>query len=184
MANYFTSDLHHNHEKIIKYCNRPFANADEMTEVMVENHNKTVRHDNDITWFLGDFSFYKDKAQVEILLGRLRGRKFLILGNHDQSFHRDIGGWEKIFYRVVEQTFVPGTHPWTLSHFPHLSWNHSHRGSFHLHGHTHGKVPFDPKIRRLDVGVDSHEFRPWHQDEIVEKLNAVPLPVNEKREAT
>ena len=34
------------------------------------------------------------------------------------------------------------------------------------YGHSHGKLPGDPLSLPMDVGVDTHDFRPWHVDEI------------------
>jgi hypothetical protein len=35
-----------------------------------------------------------------------------------------------------------------------------------VYGHSHGKLPDDPLSLSMDVGVDTHDFRPWHVDEI------------------
>ena len=43
---YFTSDLHLGHEAVIRKQNRPFANADEMNRMLIENYNSVV-HKND-----------------------------------------------------------------------------------------------------------------------------------------
>jgi calcineurin-like phosphoesterase family protein len=51
-----------------------------------------------------------------------------------------------------------------------LSWHGSHRGSWHLHGHCHGRLPEEPEALRLDVGVDAHDYRPWHWEEIKARL--------------
>ena len=45
-------------------------------------------------------------------------------------------------------------------------WPHHARGAWHLYGHSHGNLPDDPLALSMDVGVDSHDFRPWHFDEI------------------
>jgi calcineurin-like phosphoesterase family protein len=45
-------------------------------------------------------------------------------------------------------------------------WNRSHHGSWHLYGHSHGRLPEPPTLLSMDVGVDTHDFRPWHYDEI------------------
>ena len=34
------------------------------------------------------------------------------------------------------------------------------------YGHGHGKLPDDPLSLSMDVGADTHDFRPWHVDEI------------------
>ena len=39
---YFTSDIHANHANIIKYCNRPFKDVEEMNRVLFDNINKTI----------------------------------------------------------------------------------------------------------------------------------------------
>lgn len=53
---YFTSDLHFNHENIIKYCNRPFKNIDDMDNYLINYWNKIIRT-KDIVYILGDFAF-------------------------------------------------------------------------------------------------------------------------------
>jgi len=45
-------------------------------------------------------------------------------------------------------------------------WHHSSRGVWHLYGHSHGNLKDDPTSLSIDVGVDSHDFQPWHLDEI------------------
>ena len=44
---FFTSDLHLGHENIIRFCDRPFANANAMNEALVERWNAVVK-DNDV----------------------------------------------------------------------------------------------------------------------------------------
>ena len=34
------------------------------------------------------------------------------------------------------------------------------------YGHSHGNLPDTPSSLSMDVGVDTHDFRPWHFDEI------------------
>ena len=53
---FFISDLHFNHENIIKYCNRPFPNVDKMNSSIINNWNSVVSKD-DVVYFLGDFMF-------------------------------------------------------------------------------------------------------------------------------
>lgn len=43
-------------------------------------------------------------------------------------------------------------------------WNKSHYDSWHLFGHSHGRLPALGKS--LDVGVDGHDFAPWSWGEI------------------
>lgn len=43
---YVTSDTHFNHENIIKYCKRPYENANKMNESLIKNWNKVVKKED------------------------------------------------------------------------------------------------------------------------------------------
>jgi calcineurin-like phosphoesterase family protein len=51
---WFTSGFHSGHFNIIRYCNRPFANSQEMDAAILDRINACVKP-NDILYFLGDF---------------------------------------------------------------------------------------------------------------------------------
>ncbi|MBQ8637028.1 MAG: metallophosphoesterase [Clostridia bacterium] len=82
---YFTSDTHFGHYNIIRLCNRPFADADEMNEYMLYRWNEKV-NENDTIYIIGDL-FFKCKNPQNIL-SQLKGKKHLIIGNHDNSWLR------------------------------------------------------------------------------------------------
>jgi len=42
MTTWFTADLHLGHRNIIEYCNRPFADVDEMNRALIANWNQVV----------------------------------------------------------------------------------------------------------------------------------------------
>ena len=52
---WMTSDLHFNHENILKYepVSRPFATVEEMNEVLIQNWNSKIKPE-DIVYVLGD----------------------------------------------------------------------------------------------------------------------------------
>ena len=52
-----------------------------------------------------------------------------------------------------------------ICHYAMRVWNGSHHGAWHLYGHSHWNLPDTPSLS-MDVGVDTHDFRPWHFDEI------------------
>ena len=58
-----------------------------------------------------------------------------------------------------------------LSHFPLEEWENMDRGSIHLHGHCHHTKDYtdlNMYAKRMDVGMDWEEFRPYSWDEIKE----------------
>jgi len=42
MKFFFTADEHFNHNNIIKYCNRPFKDIDEMDTMIIKRHNEFI----------------------------------------------------------------------------------------------------------------------------------------------
>ena len=164
---WFTSDTHFWHENIIRFCGRPFRNAEEMNHELIRRWNVTVPEDG-IVFHLGDFCHGSQKQWNEIL-DSLHGRIFLILGNHDMKYYRggDMSGFEyvtqQMTIRVDGQTII-------LNHNPFLCYGGSYRNVWQLFGHVHSG-PFShtgldhPRLKALfpmqyDVGVDNNGFRP------------------------
>ena len=75
------SDTHFCHRNIIKYCNRPFETVEQMNLYLIEQWNKTVSESDEVLC-LGDFCL-AGARRVEQIGQQLKGRKILILGNHD-----------------------------------------------------------------------------------------------------
>lgn len=94
---FFTSDTHFGHANIIRLCNRPFQNVEEMNEVLIENWNKVVSKD-DTVFHLGDFAFGGSSVWNSII-PRLNGHINLIIGNHDRKNLRQ--GYMLYFDMVV-----------------------------------------------------------------------------------
>ena len=80
---FLIGDCHFGHHNIIKYCNRPFVDVEDMTRKQISYWNSVVGK-NDIVYVVGDFALCGKQKIIEI--GKqLNGRKRLILGNHDQA---------------------------------------------------------------------------------------------------
>ena len=79
---FYISDTHFGNENILKLCDRPFATIEEMNERLIENWNSKVKG-ADAVYILGDM-FFKCKDTKSILC-RLKGKKYLFVGNHDES---------------------------------------------------------------------------------------------------
>lgn len=156
---YFTSDLHLGHEAVIRMQNRPYANADEMNRVLIENYNSVV-HENDTVYLLGDICFRIGVDKANELIASLKGKKYLIRGNHDKKYDENL--FEEV--RDFMMISVNGLHI-SLMHYPMLAWPRSHYGSIMLHGHIHSDESYnlnnrEVSIKRYDVGIDANGYRP------------------------
>ena len=167
---FFTSDLHLGHKNIIRLCGRPFESVEEMDEILIDNWNKKI-HRCDTVYILGDILFRNEKPAARYL-ERLKGRKHLIVGNHDAFWMRkeDYAPYFESITRML--TFSDGKHRITACHYPMLSWPGGEK-SYMLFGHIHQDtdmrwwpVSRDSK-RLLNVGVDINGLAPVTFDELV-----------------
>jgi calcineurin-like phosphoesterase family protein len=166
---FFASDHHFDHARVIEYSGRPFADVNEMNETMIDNHNKVVKP-SDRCYFLGDFSLGPEDRAIEFVK-RLNGQKFLTFGNHDKRLRKNkefLGHW--IWARDLESISV-GEQKIMLCHYPMLTWAHSHRGAWDLHGHSHGSLKEDPGAFRVDVGVDCWDYTPVSFEDLQKKMS-------------
>lgn len=157
MNYWFSSDHHFGHKNIIRYCNRPFDSVNEMDETLITNYNSVVKKE-DIVIFAGDFTLLKNKRLIyEKYINRLNGKHVFLLGSHDYWMNKkSITRWEKKI----------GDHYVVVDHYAMHTWARSHYNSFHLFGHSHGKLDLPGK--RWDCGVDNNDFYPISFDQVIE----------------
>ena len=174
--NYYISDLHFGHENIIRLNNRPFANAEEMDEILIENWNAVVKENDDV-YIVGDFC-YKSGKNPKYYLDKLKGKKHLIVGNHDGRILKD-PIVRKYFVEINElQTIWDGKQMIVLCHYPLVEWNGFFRNSILLYGHIHNNVGNDTyKIMKkipnsYNVGVDIIGFSPQRLENVMQ-LNKI-----------
>lgn len=189
---YISSDCHYFHNNILRYCNRPFQNSDEMNEELIYQHNKIVKKD-DIVYNLGDFTFRSVQGAVEVLK-RLNGRHRFIRGNHDEwlfdKSNNNFDAFRSIQDELLKQGSTKEKVEWVkdyyefrengqlycLFHFPLYTWHHSYKGAMHLYGHTHASIEDQrPNGRQMDVGVDNAklitgDYRPFSLEEVTKIL--------------
>jgi calcineurin-like phosphoesterase family protein len=74
-----------------------------MDEAIVKQWNSQVKPEDEV-YFLGDFGINKKKALDAELVGRLNGKKYIILGNHDTGFIRmhENKGLESIYNQYIK----------------------------------------------------------------------------------
>lgn len=163
---FFTSDTHFNHANIIRFCNRPFRNVEEMNEAIVANWNEVVG-ENDTVFHLGDFCL-GGAAEWTRFLDRLNGRIYLILGNHDLKNIRQgfLGRFEHV---AMQMRIEISKRKIYLCHYPFLCFEGGYKDVWQLFGHVHtrrGNTGIDAgRLQYLyptqyDVGVDNNEFKP------------------------
>lgn len=162
---YFTADLHFWHDHIIHHCDRPFWSEVEMNDSLIENWNDTVRPDDEI-YILGDITM-EGPEKAFSMLSQLRGKKYLVRGNHDRFV--DNSDWEHyswVFQWVKDyHELVLDNQKFILFHYPLVEWNDFYKGAIQLHGHQHNKPEYNHQqlqagIKRYDVGVDANGFSP------------------------
>lgn len=172
---WFTSDCHFGHKSIMKFCPETRMNitdVDELNEKMIEIWNNTVGP-NDKVYILGDFSFM-NAAKTEEVLKRLKGKKFLIKGNHDHWVNSHLTSYFEAIYDYKKIT-IDGKRV-ILFHYPIVEFENMHHGAYHFHGHTHGNY-FHPG-RGFDVGIDNRPQKDmglWSWDELVPIMEAKPI---------
>lgn len=165
MTDFFVSDTHFGHERIISLAGRPFVSNEEMTETMVAKWNAKVGP-KDRVWHLGDFGFGKgvDLPFLESVFARLNGEKNLILGNHDHSDVRSLR-WNRI---ETQHTYKWNGNTIFLFHYPVFDWDRRFHGSLHFYGHVHDiKENFNPQPNSYNLCVEVRDFEPKTVEEIV-----------------
>ncbi len=186
MTTWFTSDQHFGHRNIIGYCDRPFADVDEMNAELVRRWNDVVQ-EGDIVYVLGDFALGR-MEEILVLTGQLVGRKILLAGNHDRCFVKgtdkrltQIGVYIEAGFSEIHQGTMHlevGGIPVQANHFPFVGDSHDgdrftkHRpvddGGWLLHGHVHEK--WRRRSKMINVGVDVWDFYPVSEAQIAELM--------------
>jgi calcineurin-like phosphoesterase family protein len=182
---WFTSDLHFFHENILKYGrNVHWDTVAEMNSALINNWNSLVQTE-DTVYLLGDVVMGPRQENLPIV-SRLNGTIHLIAGNHDHchSSHRRQEKWfpfYREFFASIEEEIdlTVGGHTVHLCHFPYQGdrheqeryqdWRPRDEGRWLLHGHTHGL--WKVKDRMIDVGVDSWNYHPVSDSQILEILD-------------
>lgn len=165
MKTFLISDSHFNHSNIIKYCDRPFKDVEEMNKGMIEKWNSVVSKD-DIVYHLGDFAFGK-RSFIESIVQQLNGRIYLVLGNHDS--HSIKGYMECGFEKVYDKPIIYNDY-FILSHQP-IEWLDQNGVFANIYGHIHN----DPRYqwitaRSFNVSAEVLNFMPIEFDKVVEMM--------------
>lgn len=188
---WFGSDHHFGHKNIIPYCNRPFESTEEMDEMLIQWHNELVKP-NDIFYQLGDLALGRFEDSIK-KAARLQGMKLLVPGNHDRVWSTEKESrqerfrpmYEEAGFDILSEQFVvdldlAGEVAVLLSHLPSEGDSQKEEryadmrpetGLPILCGHVHDE--WTTKGRNFNVGVDVHDFRPVHLDEVLAWIDSL-----------
>lgn len=167
MIRWAIGDTHFEHFNIIKYCDRPFENADEMNEVIMTNWNFTVK-DDDLVIIFGDLAYGKGSKEVlKSILPQLKGHKFLIRGNHDYEtttwYMRY--GIEKVYGPQIWDDKWPNT---ILSHAP----VPCKAPVINIHAHIHNLLHIAEEGIYKCVSVEQINYTPVNLDKLIEGMRS------------
>ena len=158
---FFAADHHFGHANVIRHCNRPYTDVDEMDADLIRRWNEYVPKDG-IVIYLGDITMNADPDVVSDYMYRKLNGNFqrFVVGNHDLRYERlgVIGcPMDMLLVEVRDGGVKQSIH---CSHYPLMSWYKMHRGSWHVYGHIHNSKFQNPLARAWNVGVDVNDFRP------------------------
>lgn len=166
MTIWFSSDWHFYHENIIRFCNRPFANAAEMNEMLITYHNAYVKPE-DHFYNLGDITMKRDGQGAGLdVIDRLNGHGRLIMGNHD---HYAIKHYAAKFEKVMAMWMIDNIR------FTHIPVHPTSMGSAtaNVHGHIHDQDSPPPVMDHesvirpyVNISVERTAYRPLALEEL------------------
>lgn len=159
---YFIADTHFSENNILHYENRPFTDEIQMDKELIWRWNSAIG-EQDVVYVLGDFGGAGHEAE---LLNQLKGKKYLIKGNHDvksNEYYRQAGFAEVYDCPIILESF------WILSHEPlYVNTNMPYANIF---GHVHASPMFrDYSPQHYCVSVERTAYAPVSFQEIVEKV--------------
>ena len=141
---YYIADCHFYHRNLLTQMdNRGFESVEQMNEYMIERWNKKV-HARDEVVILGDFSLGSGE-ETNRILRRLKGKLFLIRGNHDERYLKDKAFDVSRFQWIKDYAEIhDNKRKIVLSHYPIFCYNGQFRRNaedmpltYMLHGHIH-----------------------------------------------
>lgn len=184
---FWTSDQHFGHANIIKYCERPFTDVQEMNESLVTRWNEVVAYDDEV-WVLGDVAMGRIEDSLR-LIHRLNGTKVLVAGNHDRCWAgagRRAQAWVSKYLDAGFDQVLQGWIPIRIGEFDALACHLPYEGDSHdedrytalrppdtgkilLHGHVHDAWKVNGRM--VNVGVDAWDYRPVGDDDVLAALS-------------
>ena len=171
MTIFVVSDTHFGHRNMLNFLLedgtkvRPFATVEEMDETLVDNWNRVVT-DSDIVYHLGDVYFGDGWKHLD----RLKGKKRLVLGNHDNGHDERL---QKAFKKIgIWREFKD--YDCVLTHVPIHEASMTNR-RLNLHGHVHNGSHrgLIENPRYVNCCVEAQNYTPKPIEELVKENNTI-----------
>jgi len=165
-----------------------------MNQTMIDNINSTVPPDA-VLYHLGDFGF-APAEKLQSIIDQIHCKIIFLDGNHDKemkhsSVRSKLSDLSPKIHRGspvdgITQVTVPGLELKVkdpdaergeqqiyLCHYPSITWNKAHHGSWMAHGHCHGSLKYPFPARIMDVGVDPNNYYPVSYDEMKHHMKKI-----------
>lgn len=148
----FISDLHFGHENMAK--RRGFKDSFEMDEYIIKKWNSVVNK-RDFVYILGDITM--EKTKWYFYLDQLKGKKRVVLGNHD--FRNHVPELLKYVDCVSGcENFNHNGNKFFLTHIPIHPFELLYRVKYNIHGHVHENTLKDDKY--INVSCEQIDYTP------------------------
>lgn len=170
---FFTTDCHFYHKNILKHCPERLKQigVDPDDEELLHKHDQWLIDlwnasigKKDIVYIVGDFSF-ANVEWTQKLMGKLNGKKYAMIGNHDQTIRRlemrnyfeQVCEMKMVTFKKSQYDFLEEDFQVFMCHYPMVTWPSKHYGCVQVHGHCHGRLDdfneASPDLR-VDAGID------------------------------
>ncbi len=160
---YYIGDLHFGHENVIKFDRRLFNSVEEMDKTLIERWNRKMSKE-DVVYVVGDFA-YRNEKPFSWYLRQLQGKKYLIVGNHDNKLLED--SFAISYFESVDKMchVKDGGKHICLCHYPLAEWYGMYRGTYHIYAHIHNSINATFQFMRtldraLNCGVAVNGYEP------------------------
>lgn len=174
---FFISDTHFFHANILKFTDdvgkkiRPWDDLEDMHEFMIKRWNSVVK-DNDYVYHLGDVTFQYNGA-FNNLMSRLKGKKRLIVGNHDKIWNPAL----QMHFEKVDLWKGFKEYNFTAVHIP-LMLTSLRDGAYCVHGHVHQNSLNNPNY--INVSCEVRDYTPVSIEEIGQEITKAHKDTGQK----
>lgn len=179
---WFISDLHLNHELVVK--TRNFPSMEKMNETLLHMFDVVKKGDN--IYLLGDVAWDADGAKMlfdYLIMKKKVGKVVLAEGNHDKNWLGKIDLHPRVEVcqtMLIKSQHKNGFRSIFISHYPQMIYDKSHHGAYQLHGHGHMDTIDRPMLdalqmgKRINVNCELHNYKLWSRSEIEETMKSKP----------